>query len=362
VVIFGGPSADSDFRSGFALWTSAYLKDVAGHVYVQVEKRQKPDGAFGLQAEKIKVKFSDFVDAIDRGARDLYLTTQDLDADEEGRPALMSSPVLELFSRDDTLTPTPAIMGNLVPVNVNLWWGSSTTPTSSGLHHDFHDNLYCLLRGSKRFEIYSPADAFLMKVTGKMESVHPNGRINYEGQLTFPDGSDQLARNAMEADLELMEAESELEKAQASGDEVLCEVAEKRLELALERTLDVEAEDFLDDDADGDGSIEDCLHAEAEVGSVDTDNDCKPTDERPLNFCHHVSDDATKTEVTLYPGDILYLPSGYFHEVFSSSDCLSAASSNRSASTGGVACSTGENESHQAINYWLSIKIPNEYN
>ena len=28
--------------------------------------------------------------------------------------------------------------------------------SSSGLHHDFHDNLYILLRGRKRFHLWSP--------------------------------------------------------------------------------------------------------------------------------------------------------------------------------------------------------------
>ena len=35
----------------------------------------------------------------------------------------------------------------------------SAEGSSSGLHHDFHDNLYILLRGQKRFRLFSPADA-----------------------------------------------------------------------------------------------------------------------------------------------------------------------------------------------------------
>jgi hypothetical protein len=31
--------------------------------------------------------------------------------------------------------------------------------TSSGLHHDYHDNLYALLCGSKTFHLYPPSDA-----------------------------------------------------------------------------------------------------------------------------------------------------------------------------------------------------------
>lgn len=53
----------------------------------------------------------------------------------------------------------PSLMGSLVPQNLNIWMGRSQEGTSSGLHHDYHDNLYVLLRGRKAFRLYSPADA-----------------------------------------------------------------------------------------------------------------------------------------------------------------------------------------------------------
>lgn len=54
--------------------------------------------------------------------------------------------------------------------------------SSSGLHHDFHDNLYVLLRGRKHFELYSPHLARQMYTAGIISKVHANGRIVYEGQ------------------------------------------------------------------------------------------------------------------------------------------------------------------------------------
>lgn len=46
----------------------------------------------------------------------------------------------------------PRLAGALVPQNVNLWMGHTKSGgSSSGLHHDFHDNLYVLLRGKKTF-------------------------------------------------------------------------------------------------------------------------------------------------------------------------------------------------------------------
>lgn len=61
---------------------------------------------------------------------------------------------------------------------------------SSGLHHDFHDNLYILLRGRKTFRLYPPSCAPNMYTYGKLHKVYPNGRIVYQGQGNIlPDGS-----------------------------------------------------------------------------------------------------------------------------------------------------------------------------
>lgn len=74
---------------------------------------------------------------------------QELGVDAGGRPRLMSGP-LDKLKADFPLR--PKLAGSLVPQNVNLWMGySEGEGSSSGLHHDFHDNLYLLLRGRKRF-------------------------------------------------------------------------------------------------------------------------------------------------------------------------------------------------------------------
>jgi hypothetical protein len=64
--------------------------------------------------------------------------------------------------------------------------GNSKEGTSSGLHHDYHDNLYILLRGRKRFTLFSPSDASNLSTYGIVEKIHPNGLINYkEGGKVF---------------------------------------------------------------------------------------------------------------------------------------------------------------------------------
>ena len=62
-----------------------------------------------------------------------------------------------------------------------VWSGAS-----SGLHHDFHDNLYILLRGRKRFRLYPPSEAPHMYTHGQLKKLYPNGRIVYAGQVGCP--------------------------------------------------------------------------------------------------------------------------------------------------------------------------------
>lgn len=98
----------------------------------------------------------------------------------DGHPDLMGHPLLAL---QDDFELRPSIAGNLVPQQINLWMGRATDGASSGLHHDFHDNLYILMRGRKKFRLWDPSFAPRMYTEGKVRSVHANGRIVYEGQV-----------------------------------------------------------------------------------------------------------------------------------------------------------------------------------
>ena len=58
----------------------------------------------------------------------LYLTTQDLGTDDDGRPNIMAAPTTCLQG-DFPLRPN--LMGNLVPFNINVWMGHSEEGSSS---------------------------------------------------------------------------------------------------------------------------------------------------------------------------------------------------------------------------------------
>ncbi|KAE8258838.1 hypothetical protein A4X13_0g1411 [Tilletia indica] len=99
----------------------------------------------------------------------------------------------------------PKLMGGLILQQCNLWLGSSGivqqngtdsaqsgkakqishSPTtlpgkSSGLHHDFHDNLYALLSGQKRLLLFPPTAHRYLHPRGTVLRVHKNGLIIYE--------------------------------------------------------------------------------------------------------------------------------------------------------------------------------------
>lgn len=198
VVIVDAEGPDDRWQGG-KKWTFEYLQTIAGTSKVRIEYREDDNHCFG-RGKHSYVDFAAFLDIlkgrqksneVDQFASRVYLTTQDLGQDSEGRPNLHSPPCTQLFRAGD-FPLRPMVLDTLIPMNYNLWMGStritsgtdenkaqSTTPSSSGLHHDFHDNLYVLLQGRKKFRIFSPEDASRMYTVGKIELVHANGRICY---------------------------------------------------------------------------------------------------------------------------------------------------------------------------------------
>lgn len=62
------------------------------------------------------------------------------------------------------------------------------TGSSTGLHMDYHCNLYVLLRGRKRFRLYPPSAAERMYVRGELAKIWPNGRIVFKSQVRCEGG------------------------------------------------------------------------------------------------------------------------------------------------------------------------------
>ena len=362
VIIKGGLSD----VSGLDKWKSnEYLKDQAGDEEVMVERRPSDGESFG-RGNEISMRFETFLELVHQGDEMHYLTTQDVESNEDGRPDLMA-PFMKTLQKCFPLR--PKLMGNLVPQNINLWMGNSVDGASSGLHHDYHDNLYIVLRGRKRFRLYSPIDTEKMYTRGTLVQVHPNGRINYKGDETTAYGSDLRSDAAAKASKGKEIAERMLEEAEAAvsegkpGAQGLLEKAEEELDAAMDALIDAEMDS---DDEEGDGGLfgdEDVNHEadfvkediEIETGTSDIEDEHITKKRRLVDKTVKNPDNFSRIEPRLlddlqhlkgkYPsflnanaaygdvenGDILYLPASWFHEV----------------------TSFGGNNGHLAMNYWF---------
>ena len=239
---------------------------------VHVEHRASDRERFG-RGRRLKMQFKDFAQAIagmDSSSRDgncssssssssggssssstqLYLTSQPLPQLSDGRPDVMAPPLRQMR---DAFPARPPLLGHLIPASYNLWLGRTHAGTSSGLHHDFHDNLYVLLHGHKHFRLFCPSDAHRMYTRGTIARVYPNGRIVYSGQPPVTaDGVDTLsaAQAAVTAaEAALKRATMTIEQKQKQKQETLGqEQSEQRQQQQLQQGGFQQLEPQSDDD------------------------------------------------------------------------------------------------------------------
>jgi hypothetical protein len=189
-----------------------------------------------------------------------------------------------------------------------------------------------------------------MYTRGKLGKVHPNGRINYQGEETTAYGADLKSDMAARAAKRKEDAEQMLEKAERAveeglkGADQLLEEAEVELEKAMDDIIDAE----VDDDDDDDDNVRDDIDEKVyETFGDERKRVVDKTVKDPNNFSKikpHMLDDtdvlkesypdflnATAAYCTVQEGDILYLPASWFHEV----------------------TSYGGQNGHLAMNYWF---------
>ena len=267
------------------------LSKIAGHVRVAVEKGD-PDSyqTFGRtdSGARLSMKFSEFLSRMKE--EELYCSTQPLPENAEGPKALTSAHVQAMI--DGGMLPDHLpLMGNLVPYQINAWIGCSEDGTSSGYHHDFHDNFYMLLAGEKQFRIASPNFTAEKPTFGCRNNpqvlVHPNGLISYQGNAVREDG-------ARRVDV----LKWRVAKNPANVDELIEELEEARLEEMMNR-----------------------------VGRKKSSG--LPF---PPSFCIEGTAHGEYITETLKAGEMLYLPASFYHEV--------------------VSFNSGSTAHHMAINYW----------
>ncbi|KAJ3210030.1 DnaJ sub C member 7 [Dinochytrium kinnereticum] len=406
--IFTAPLTDEEWRAS-KLWTPEYLKKRAGDAVVEVETRSNSKATFGSGRPRMNALFRDVVDDLVEGNTDIYLSTQYGKSAEDGRAhdssgiremdsdasrKMAVEPELELVERFEEFCQQPLrrlmedfplrpkAMGRLVPQQVNMWMGASgPLGSSSGLHHGinlnhFADNLYVLIRGRKKFTLFSPQDAENLYLYGQMKQVHSNGLVQYTGKKIRGDGAfvsdilrwklrtakmnldhaigtakEAAARKAVEqATFELMELQAEDEDIEDEDFNLIED--DYQDEDGDENFID-EEEDDEDSDEGGDAEefAEDLKMLVGDEESEDSgDDELGPTEppsfskidpkalhskEPPADFS--LLKKATKVTFELKEGEMLYLPASWFHEVHS------YPTAERK---------TGEPSIHLAFNYW----------
>lgn len=335
----------------FAKWRDLrYLKKVAGREIVQVEKRASTDDGFGKDHPRERMLFSELIEALllpDLSSDNFYMTTQYEENDLYPTKQLFQPPIFgELAS---TIPKRPALLPSLVPQQMNLWLGRCLDATkkesgvSSGLHHDFADNLYVLLRGVKRFTLFSPKDAFYMSTFGEIERVHPNGLISYQG----------VGSSGEEDDDDMVREDGavigHVKAALGAGAKKILK-RKRKANVLLNFSSDSDADGFFEDGVD---DFSDCVSLTESVCS----SDCNGEREKacPVSFSRIPSralhgqpnferypalKKATKLQVTVAENQMLYLPAGWFHEVTSFPQPKDGN------------CSP-EEAVHMAFNYWF---------
>lgn len=171
VVIRVGDLADIGWRTH--RWDSEYLIEKVGPRSVIVQLRRSGIFGAGYSPEAFqRMRFDQFVHSVmddDAQREDLYLNLQDMDK-------LMTPPLLQLMG-DFGL---PVYFRDLPVQWINLWMGRTRQVAKSQLHHDFHDNLYCVVEGAKTFTVFPPGDARHLYPAGRVTDIEPNGVIHYQ--------------------------------------------------------------------------------------------------------------------------------------------------------------------------------------
>eukprot|EP00158_Paraphelidium_tribonemae_P009553 Partr_v1_DN28897_c2_g1_i2_m34059 putative Jumonji domain containing 7 len=282
---------------------------------VMVEQKSDIHGTFGTaEKPKLIMDMRNFAKELATNS-DLYLTTQYRDFDDDDNCAwqsLLPSPVNALLP---FIPIRPQLMANLIPSQLNLWIGKSEKGTSSGLHHDYHDNLYVLLEGNKKFILFSPSDAKYMYLNGIIKIIGENGLIFYDRKAPI-DG--------------LSISSGTTHDEETTYDE---ESPSDHANLPAWEGSDSEKIDWtLPDDYDADSDAD--IPEPYSFSQVPTKEILNFVESEEVPDRYGLLAKTTPIVVSLEEGEMLYLPASWFHLVVSSGTPKSGGS-------------------HCALNYWL---------
>jgi hypothetical protein len=349
--------------SALKAWSNLdHLRAISGDAVIKVEPMDKGRQQYGSGAHRETIRFDTFLDKLQAGEH-LYLTTQyedEADVDDVDVEACFPGAIRSLLSHTD-IPLVPSSLSGLALASMNLWLGQSRSGASSGLHHDFHDNLYILLKGRKRFILYPPSAAEHLEPYGKVEKVYKNGLIVYaDSGDVRQDGLD-----ALDAFKYRVKALERLKDKNVTPDKKERKRLEKEYEEAVEEMMEAAMDDGIDDfdnldDSEGEEESEDGprkrprLSTPSDAPSEPDSFSRIPADQlhaflglssAPVSPANRKALEMAGQPliVHLKAGEALYLPASWWHEVTSFGSC---------DIDGDGAADKGDNV-HMAFNYWF---------
>lgn len=292
---------------------------------VQPDDGDESDSSFGsLDMDNLQDDFEESQDEMD-------------ESEVRGRiRQLFQPPLTHLYNK---LPLTPSLFSMLIPQQINIWMGyskSSQPPadlgdlsskfipgagSSSGLHHDHADNLYLLVSGTKRFSLFSPYDADKLATVGTIYKVYNSGVIDYERDENAPSWHHVRDDGAMVRDVA---------RWQLSRDDIDPEAKKELLAVVNEQAK------TYDHKPSNPPSFSNIPPVLLHLDELDAEERRKLVCFSNEHFPGFL--DTPRLTVWLKPGEMLYLPTGWFHEVSS------------------FGCDTpNENKDnvHIALNYWF---------
>ncbi|GME68120.1 unnamed protein product [[Candida] boidinii] len=305
----------------------------------------------------------DFEDDLNENYVDVKLQLTSEEANQR-IAELFQGPLKNMYKKSDILPVQPEILDILVPQQINIWVGSSpkrsvdiekgidesqsdlgigrSVPgngTSSGLHHDHADNIYVPIMGHKRFTLFSPNNVTKLYTVGKVDKLYNSGVINYTRTPEFPSWANIREDGAMISEV----AKQRLELSDIAGGANLGEDERKELlkiiadeEEALNK-IEVAHIGEIKKDPPSFSRIPPALLHLDELKNDEIRQKLEAYLEKYYPEFAKIKE--LKITVDVKPGQMLYLPAGWFHEVTSygtSDKC------------------EGHSRAHIALNYWYN--------
>ncbi|QLG73157.1 hypothetical protein HG535_0E02410 [Zygotorulaspora mrakii] len=233
-----------------------------------------------------------------------------------------------------TLPECPGFLRYLIPQQINLWVGAVRNAaddtgwlknfdvehsggklglgrnvpgggSSSGLHHDHADNIYIPVNGHKRFTLFSPHDAAKMYTVGDIRKVHSSGVIDYHANDRAPLWRELRDDGAIVAEVykKILGGESECSPEERLLYEEFIKKDSEQQARKANKTLDPP-------------SFSTVPTAVVQIDEIEDENTREnirnaSMKKWPLFF------QANRLTVDVKPGEMLFLPTGWFHEVTS---------------------------------------------